>query len=396
MIDLTYLNEVIVDEYQDYSLRFHSLVEGVLRIAKSPRLFVVGDDWQAINRYNGSDPGYILEWESSELILPVNNRSLPPIVALANKLMEGRGPAAEAYPSSAEATVYRMKFEDLKTSALERDAVSKFTDLNPDVAIAILRLAVANLRRGKSVAILARTNYDLDLPKVKGQSRSQARPGKLKKLIKECAGTVSGHLEVETVHAFKGQQADVVILLADRFPLIHPHRVITEVFGDTEEAVIADERRLLYVGITRAKSTLYLLTGIRPQTDAMEMKLTMPTGNWSDFPPVGVHMEESGNNLVTIQGFGVNKLRQQLKQAGFRGSGPPLWRWERIVDGALDPMKFLESLPAESWFPQEGLEDTVTAKVLDPQGNVLATSDFNSAENPGSLQPASDLDDLPF
>ena len=44
------------------------------------------------------------------------------------------------------------------------------------------------------------------------------------------------------------------------FPLVHPDNRLFEIFGQTPQKVIAEERRLFYVSITRAAKKLYFLT----------------------------------------------------------------------------------------------------------------------------------------
>ena len=53
---------VIVDEYQDISRSRYNLLRS-LRESHDFKLFCVGDDWQSIYRFNGSDVNYILDFE---------------------------------------------------------------------------------------------------------------------------------------------------------------------------------------------------------------------------------------------------------------------------------------------------------------------------------------------
>jgi DNA helicase-4 len=392
-IDLSAFNEVIVDEFQDFSMRYNEIVNGVLQMAAHARLFVVGDDWQAINRYAGSDATYITGWTDPELVLSENHRSLPQIVNLGNSLMPHRGPLARTKPAQETATLLRMKLEELRPSELERNAVRDFTDLRPDVVAAISRLAIPHLREKKHVAVLARAQHQLDLSK-----GSPHRKNPLEKLLRDLAGPLSGHIDVSTVHNYKGQEADVVILLADNFPLLHPHRVIYEVFGDTEAAIREDERRLLYVGITRAKQTLYFLTGIKERSDGLEKSLTLKPGSWTDFSAVGTHIESSDKRMITLQGWATSSFKEHLKVSGFKYSGPPLRRWERMLSTRESTEGAIETIVAAPWFPASPLEDELTIQVLDSGDTVLAEKTLqsrasaHSADNIGK----SSADDLPF
>lgn len=392
-INISNLQEVIIDEFQDYSRRFKAVVDGVLAAAPNARLFVVGDDWQAINRFAGSEPRFITSWADAELALTINHRSLPEIVELGNSVMPNRGPIGQAKQSSSRATVLRMKLGDLKTTAIELSAVRAFTTIQPQVVAAICRLALPHLREKQSVAVLAHTNHELDV--VKNDNVRTESP--LKGLLIKLADLKSGHIDVDTVHAVKGQEADVVVLLADGFPLLHPHRVIFEVFGDTEPALLEDERRLLYVGITRAKHTLYVLTGVKERKTQWANDLAMSDGSWEHFPPVGLHVEESDRLAVVLSGTATKGMKDQVRAAGFKWMGRPSWSWERLVADKSQPTSeaILAKLRNEPWFPSGDIDGVLTIEIVNGQREVLRREDFHPAPST-PLPKASTTDDLPF
>ena len=406
--DLDQLREVIVDEFQDFSPRFEAIISSLLRLAPEARFVAVGDDWQAINRYAGSDSVYIENWEekSSEVVLPINNRSLRGIVDLGNTLMQNRGPLATAGPSTETATILRMNVEELEASELEREAVKNMTDIRSDVAIAISRLVVPHLMKGESVSVLARAKHEIEL--VKGDRKSQAP---LKAMLLEMAGDGSGHLDVETVHGFKGREADVVILLADNFPLMHPHQVIYEVFGDSVPKLLEDERRLLYVGITRARRTLYLLTGVKRRKDALEPELPVRAGSWGVFPPRGKIVDSTSRLVVVLSGWGTNEIKDEIKAAGFKWKPKPLYRWEKTGDKAADPLAVLARVMDAPWFPRTPLASDLVVEIQNIKGDVLARKKLVGTErqtrtilrsiSPATdkqtrAKPTKDIDDLPF
>ena len=53
--DLTSLRYVFIDEYQDFSELFFALIEAIRQRNPDLQFFCVGDDWQAINGFAGSD-----------------------------------------------------------------------------------------------------------------------------------------------------------------------------------------------------------------------------------------------------------------------------------------------------------------------------------------------------
>lgn len=87
------LRYLMIDEYQDFSYLFYALTNAIRRIATGAHLFAVGDDWQAINRFAGSDVDYFLKFANyfsrdvQNIPLATNYRSCRKIVEYANRFM---------------------------------------------------------------------------------------------------------------------------------------------------------------------------------------------------------------------------------------------------------------------------------------------------------------------
>jgi superfamily I DNA/RNA helicase len=124
---------------------------------------------------------------------------------------------------------------------------------------------------GKCDAILSRTNHlhhlgDLSLFERKLKScftREQ---------IEQLGGSkaIDRHFRIGTVHSFKGLEADIVFLVRacqGAFPLVHPDYVLFRLFGDSEQHIIEDERRLFYVAVTMAKEQVWFLMETDRESD---------------------------------------------------------------------------------------------------------------------------------
>lgn len=75
------------------------------------------------------------------------------------------------------------------------------------------------------------------------------------------------------MHSFKGLEADIIFLLhacQGAFPLIHPDYGLFGLFGDTEQQVLEDERRLFYVAVTRAREQVWFLTETDRESDFVQ------------------------------------------------------------------------------------------------------------------------------
>ena len=128
------LKWILIDEYQDFSKLFHQLIQSIRRHNTDVRLFCVGDDWQAINGFAGSDLHYFRNFEriienSGTAHLLTNHRSNKKIVEKGNVLMEGRGKPSKPYRDT-EGLVHIECIDDVEIEARSnpKDAQKKEQD----------------------------------------------------------------------------------------------------------------------------------------------------------------------------------------------------------------------------------------------------------------------------
>jgi DNA helicase-4 len=100
--NLTRIRYVLIDEYQDFSELFHRLMEALRKQNPQARFFCVGDDWQAISGFAGSDFRFYQDFAkifqpSRKLHIATNYRSATSIVDIGNILMQGRGAPARGH-----------------------------------------------------------------------------------------------------------------------------------------------------------------------------------------------------------------------------------------------------------------------------------------------------------
>lgn len=226
---------IFIDEYQDFSLLFLTLIKSLRKSCKDAHLLAVGDDWQAINRFAGSDVKYFKHFEkyfpedNIKLFIPTNYRSGKKIVRNANFFMSKalKDFAGCKSKNKVKSKIYYQKCENYF------EIVSKIISKNP----------------GKSIKILSRNN-NLRFKKLS-----------LEDFVKKLQR--SENLSSSTIHKSKGLEADIVILLeidAEKFPGKDKSGGLYEIFGDNEKTLLEDEIRLFYVALTRAKEKLYILS----------------------------------------------------------------------------------------------------------------------------------------
>lgn len=361
--DLMRIRYLFVDEYQDFTELFHQLISALRAINPGVQLFCVGDDWQAINRFAGSDLKFYREFErifapSRRLQLTTNRRSKRSVVQVSNALMSGRGaPAKPATDEPGAVTV--VDLAKFRPTSLE-ESTFKRSLLTP----VLLRIAVACLAKGHSVVLLSARNVLTDPG---GGSVSLDRY--LRSLRERLPASVRERLSISTAHGFKGNQSDVVIVLdatERNYPLIHPNWIFSRVLGESEAEIVDESRRLLYVALTRAKTELFILTeGDRrsPFLGEISSRTSLAEINWVRFPPVP---QDDDWLVVKVLGAyeSIEPLIAGLKADGYRYRDMSRSGGERTWDRAFRMNELDEGfLITSPWMTQAKTEGTTGIKV---------------------------------
>ena len=299
-VKLSELRWLMIDEYQDFSLLFHHLIESIRQHNSSVRLFCVGDDWQAINAFAGSNLRYFTDFSSyvkpSETRnLLTNYRSFTNIVELANKFMEGKGEEAIAHSNKVGRIfkcytnkVFIEQRQDRDNTAEAkfdrrfltlRQVQRKFRNIDTGLAVGRMLKACHSIitrkeNLGKTIDILSRKRWLSHY-----YDNLHAFANKLKETCKEYPiyADFDKKVRVGTTHSSKGLEADIVIMLnvvQGEYPMIHPDEELYEIFGSTPKDILAEEQRVFYVGMTRARSELYFFTEEKRESEFIkEMQL---------------------------------------------------------------------------------------------------------------------------
>ena len=227
---------ILVDEFQDISPQRAALLSALRAQNKHTSLFAVGDDWQAIYRFSGAQ------------------------LSLTTAFNHYFG----AGDCCALDTTYRF-------NGRIGEIANGFIQQNPHQLSKPLNSLTAGDK--KAVTLLADDKLDDLLDKLSGYVKPEqrilllARYHHLKPEALDKAATRWPHLQLDfmTIHASKGQQADYVIVLGlqegvDAFPAPARESIIEEaLLPQPEDFPDAEERRLLYVAITRARHRVWLL-----------------------------------------------------------------------------------------------------------------------------------------
>ena len=263
--DLRKLRYIMVDEFQDFSEVFLQLLQSIRKHNQLVEFFCVGDDWQAINGFAGSNLKYFENFHDYfpnpvKLNIKTNHRSVQAIVNVGNSLMEGFGVPARSRENADKGEFFIGELDKFKPTAIETDR-----HINDDITPAILRLVSNYLKQGMDVVILSRingsigysVNYKKDYKNLSGIEKFREH------ILSFFPETDQKRIEVSTSHKFKGLDKPAVIIidaLERRYPLIHNHWIFMRLFGDSVDQIVAEERRLFYVALTRAKKSLTIIT----------------------------------------------------------------------------------------------------------------------------------------
>ena len=232
---------IIVDEFQDISVDRYNFLK-VLREGNLPaKLYCVGDDWQSIYRFSGSDmalfnqfPEYFGATEINKI--ETTYRFGEPLVSLSSNFIQR---------NKAQIQKNIHSFSSEMRTELEFYAYDRRDYCNT------IGQLVASIPSDKSIFLLGRYSFDDYYLSFMYQS------------IKESNRFyyVIGGRKVEflTVHKSKGLEADYVILLQCNkdtygFPSqVSDDPVLNYVLTKSDQFPYGEERRLFYVAITRAK-----------------------------------------------------------------------------------------------------------------------------------------------
>ena len=241
---------ILVDEFQDISEPRARLVQYLKESADECSLYCVGDDWQAIYRFTGSDLSFTTDFE--KVFGPTKITALDLTFRFNNSISDIASRFVLENPVQVKKQLLtHAQVSKPAVSILRADNRQRFNDSRPDSRLrkALKRIGEFASPRA-TVYLLGR--YGFNLPD-KAQMQS-------------LRASVSGlRLEAHTMHASKGKEADYVIILGlengkHGFPsqkVTHP--LLDAMLPKLEAYPYAEERRLFYVALTRAKKRAYLI-----------------------------------------------------------------------------------------------------------------------------------------
>ena len=255
---------VIIDEFQDISIGRYQLVKAIKESNTSCKLFCVGDDWQSIYRFSGSDIALFKNFENFfghtvKSKIETTYRFHNPLISLssdfilknpnqAKKELKGTG----IFKSTKQKIVYSISDNQDDTFALRQI----FDDL-----------LMTNDFDEKEIYVLGRYSFDIDRIKNEHNTfhidKSNGVVSYLQRNVDGETKKLTAHFM--TVHKAKGLEAEIIIVLncnsgKHGFPSeMSDDAVLNLLLSEADQFENGEERRLFYVAMTRAKEMVYFV-----------------------------------------------------------------------------------------------------------------------------------------
>jgi len=266
-------DHILIDEYQDISAQRYELIKKLMERNPECRLFCVGDDWQSIMGFSGSNLNFFVNFEQyfqnpAITTISTNYRSIKTIVDAGAELIKNNTSCQIQKPTISNCqdekqikilrSPHRREYEKNYHRQTAEDCLSRITTYvqkgyTPSDILVLSRCMRARIGRRYRFLSIIRTFIE----KAKENGIRLAYDN----------AYARNKVRLLTAHKSKGLEAKVVFLLnvtkdTYGFPceiedstILEPARVNYPPQDQREE-----ERRLFYVAMTRAIEDLYIYT----------------------------------------------------------------------------------------------------------------------------------------
>ncbi len=241
---------ILVDEYQDITLARLKMLLELREQVRDARLFCVGDDWQSIYSFQGANVNLITHFD--EYVGAMCRTDLN-----------------ETFRFSQQIADFSRIFITKNPMQLKKEVSSRIDFNKKAKPIRVIQHGRSAIQRKKAL------QYAIDRISLQSQASKEclvlgrykhSKPADWNELKKE-AELKGLSIEFSTIHQSKGIEKDWVIILGNEFDVngygfpsgIQNDPVLNMVLEEDVMFPNAEERRLFYVAITRARKGVFLL-----------------------------------------------------------------------------------------------------------------------------------------
>ena len=246
-------DHLLVDEFQDISYQRLELIKSFVNKNSSTKLFCVGDDWQSIYQFTGSDVRFFVNFKdyfpNPEITyLNSNYRSSQTIVGMSNELISNNKKQIKQETRSTHDLGMQPVFIDF-TSNFNYDNKIQYENIYN-----LIQILLDGGVEPHEIMVLSRFNMYLKGLEIYCGARGVPTESK------------HGGVRFYSVHKSKGSEGQHVILTDMTsglygFPCEIQDSSVMELAKRFEsDGFIDEERRLFYVALTRSKKFLYIFS----------------------------------------------------------------------------------------------------------------------------------------
>lgn len=235
---------IIIDEYQDISRGRAILIKELLGQVTDSKLFCVGDDWQSIFRFAGSDLSMMTQF--ARVYGYTYSIGLDRTFRYGNRLSR----LSSHFILKNDTQLTKELHSELDDSTNVPVVITPVSDEN---RIRVILSVISDLSGDEKTSVLVLNRYNND-----NLARSEQR--------RISAAFDNIDVKFMTAHKSKGLEADYVIIDNMKtgvygFPCeIEDDPLLRLVIVDPDKHPHAEERRLFYVALTRARKQVYIAT----------------------------------------------------------------------------------------------------------------------------------------
>lgn len=290
---------IIVDEYQDISRQRFDLTKELSAVTKA-KIIAVGDDWQSIYAFSGSDITLFTKFSEKmgygKLLKIVNTyRNAQEVIDIAGNFIQYNTSQIQkelVSPKSIADPVIIYTYDSIRKEKTANSRSGVNYAIAHAVEVALGQILDYNKLEGKSnksnILLLGRFGFDGDALDKSGLFEYVTRGGKIRSVKYPKLD-----ITFMTAHSSKGLGYDNVIVINGRnetygFPSkIEDDPVLKLVIKEDQSIEYAEERRLFYVAMTRTKNRVFF---IAPEQNPSEFLLEIKRdyknvvlrGNWKE------------------------------------------------------------------------------------------------------------------
>ena len=256
---------IIIDEFQDISIGRYKLIKALKERNPDCKMFCVGDDWQSIYRFTGSDIALFKNFENYfgftiKSKIETTYRFHEPLISLSSSFILKNPNQSDKKLigfSNDRSTTYKIVY----SYSEDQDDTEALISILGELATSIDNI------QEKEIMILGRYGFDID--RINDNNNLlliDKESGTLSFLYQNDFGIEETiRMKYLTVHKAKGLEADIVIILNCNsgkfgFPAeLSDDLILNLLLSEADQFENGEERRLFYVAMSRAREMVYFI-----------------------------------------------------------------------------------------------------------------------------------------